>query len=145
MSENIQIGTRIKTTDGDFTDTEVALLLSSQLMDNRLILNGNFGYRDNPNMNGKSNFIGDFDLEYKLSRSGEIRLKAYNHYSESYYNLKTRTTQGLGIMFKKDFDKIEDLFYRRRKLPVPVIIPDDSDSLPVSFFNMKNDFIFFKE
>ena len=38
---------------------------------------------------GKNNtFIGEFDLEYKLTPSGEIRLKAYNHARDMYFGLK---------------------------------------------------------
>ena len=39
-------------------------------------LNGNFGYRDNPMAN--TNFVGDFEAEWLITRSGDIRLKAYN-------------------------------------------------------------------
>ncbi len=149
ISDNIQIGTRIKANDSEFTDTEVALLLSSQLLNNRLILNGNFGYRDNKNIGkDQSKFVGDFDLEYKLTRTGDIRLKAYNHYNENYYNLKTaQTTQGLGIMFKKDFNSLRDIFHPRS---VSSPLPDSSkltmirDTVPVSYVE-KDNFIFFRD
>lgn len=44
---------------------------------------------------GKNDFVGEFDLEYKLTPSGEIRLKAYNHANDMYkYLNRALTTQG---------------------------------------------------
>jgi hypothetical protein len=60
-------------------------------------------------------FIGEFDLEYKLVPGGEISLKAYNHANDLYrYNTKSLTRQGAGIMFRKDFTTLSDIFRRRR-------------------------------
>lgn len=109
ISDNWNIGTNIRSDKGDFKDVEVELALSSQLLNNRLLFNGNFGYRDNPNAN--NSFIGDFDLEYLINPSGSWRLKAYNHYNDRNYSVKSAlTTQGVGILFKKDFNTFPDLF-----------------------------------
>ncbi len=117
INENINIGTNLRSDKGDFSDVEVELALSSQLLNNRLILNGNIGYRDNAVNN--NTFIGDFDLEYLLNKSGNIRLKAYNHYNDKNYYIKSAlTTQGVGIMFRKEFTKWNEWISwikRRRK------------------------------
>ena len=63
-----------------------------------------------------NSFIGDFDIEYLLNRRGTIRLKAYNRYNDQNYYLKTAlTTQGVGIMFKRDFDNILSFLRKYRK------------------------------
>ncbi len=109
LSDNWDIAPNFHTETGDFSDMEVELALSSQLLHNRLIFNGNFGYRNNTVNN--NTFIGDFDLEYLLNKSGTIRLKAYNHYNDQKYTIKSAlTTQGVGIMFRRDFDKWRNLF-----------------------------------
>lgn len=114
LSEKVQIGTKFSSNDNNFTDTEMALILSSQLLNNRLIFNGNFGYRDNTITNTNS-FIGDFDLEYKLTPSGDIRLKAYNHYNDRYYSLRSAyTTQGIGVLYRKDFNNFRSLFMKKQ-------------------------------
>ncbi|MDR2680695.1 MAG: translocation/assembly module TamB, partial [Tannerella sp.] len=77
LTDKVQIGTNIRSRQDGVKDTEVEMLLSSRLLNNRLLFNGNFGYKDNAIMS--SAFVGEFDLEYKLTRSGEISLKAYNH------------------------------------------------------------------
>lgn len=109
LSDNWTIAPNIRTDKGDFSDTQVALALSSHLLNNRLLLNGNFGYNDN-SMNSNS-FIGDFDIEYLLTKSGNFRLKAYNRYNDqNYYTRNALTTQGVGVMFKHDFNRL----FRRR-------------------------------
>ncbi len=114
LSEKVQLGTNIKTSNQYFTDTEVELLFSGQLFNNRLLISGNVGYHDNPFLS--STYIGEFDLEYKLNKSGNLRLKAYNHYNNSYqYIRKGLTTQGFGLLFRKRFDKLSDLFKSRKK------------------------------
>ena len=79
------------------------------MLNNRLLINGNFGYRDNPMAN--TNFVGDFEAEWLINRSGDIRLKAYNETNDRYYTKTNLTTQGVGIMYKKDFNKWSDLFF----------------------------------
>ena len=117
LSENWSISPNFRSDKGDFSDVEVDLALSSQLLNNRLIFNGNFGYRDNSMNTRNSNFIGDFDIEYLLNRRGTLRLKAYNHFNDqNYYVRSAMTTQGVGVEFKFDF---ENPFKRARKvLPV---------------------------
>lgn len=113
VSSNWNLGTNIRSDKGDFSDIEVELALSSQLLNNRLLINGNFGYKDNPK--SQTNFIGDIDAEYKLTKSGNLRLKGYNKTNDRYYYIKSAvTTQGLGLIYKKDFDKILDLFKSRK-------------------------------
>ncbi|MDR2626452.1 MAG: translocation/assembly module TamB, partial [Dysgonamonadaceae bacterium] len=113
LNENFQIGTNIRTNNyEEYTDTEVKVLLSSQLLNNRLLINGNLGYKDNST--SQTSFVGDFDLEYKLTPSGNFRLKAYNHYNDKYYYVKSAlTTQGVGILFRRDFDDLYELMNKR--------------------------------
>jgi len=105
LSENWSISPNLRSDRGDFSDVEVDLALSSRLLNNRLIFNGNFGYRDKTlNTN---QFVGDFDIEYLLNKRGTWRLKAYNRYNDRNFYVRTaQTTQGVGIMFRRDFDKM---------------------------------------
>lgn len=103
ISDNWNIAPTFRSDRGDFSDVEVDVALSSRLLNNRLLFNGNFGYRDN-SLN-TSQFVGDFDLEYLLDRPGMWRLKAYNRYNDQNYYLRTApTTQGVGVVLKRDFD-----------------------------------------
>lgn len=114
LSDNWSIAPAIRSDRGDFSNVEVDVALSSHLLNNRLLLNGNLGYRDK-SLNNNS-FIGDFDIRYLLNRSGSIQLKAYNRYNDQNYYLKSAlTTQGIGIVFKRDFDNIFSFLRRRKK------------------------------
>ncbi|MCM1077817.1 MAG: translocation/assembly module TamB [Bacteroides sp.] len=105
LSDNWSIAPAIRSDRTNFSDVEVDLGLSSNLLNNRLLLNGNLGYRDNT-LNS-NNFIGDFDIRYLLNRAGTIQLKAYNRYNDQNYYLKSAlTTQGIGLVFRRDFDNI---------------------------------------
>ena len=115
MSDNWSISPNFRSDKGDFSDMEVDLALSSQLLNNRLLFNGNFGYRDNTYNTRSSNFIGDFDIEYLLNSRGTLRLKAYNHFNDQNYHVRNAlTTQGVGIVWKHDFNKPFDFLKKRR-------------------------------
>ena len=124
MTEYVSISPNFRSNKGDFSDMEVDLALSSQLLNNRLLLNGNFGYRDKTYSNQGSNFIGDFDIEYLLTRRGTLRLKAYNHFNDqNYYVRNALTTQGVGVVWKHDFDRPFDFM---RRAPHPSVQSTDS-------------------
>lgn len=111
-SNNWNFGTNFSTGEKGWTDMEFETMLSGQLLNNRLLINGNFGYRDNPLAN--TNFVGDFEAEWLVNRSGDIRLKAYNETNDRYYTRTNLTTQGIGIIFKKDFTRWKELFFWKR-------------------------------
>lgn len=114
LSDNWTIAPNVRSDRGDFSDVEVDLALSSQLLNNRLLFNGNLGYRDK-SLN-TNQFVGDFDIEYLLNRSGNVRLKAYNRYNDQNFYIKTATTtQGVGIMFRRDFDRMFGFLRRKKK------------------------------
>jgi len=114
LSDNWTIAPNFRSDKGDFSDVEVDLALSSTLLNNRLLFNGNFGYRDN-SLNSNQ-FIGDFDLEYLLNKSGSLRLKAYNRYNDQNFYVKTATTtQGIGIVYRRDFDHVLLFLYRLKE------------------------------
>ncbi len=114
MSDKWSIAPNFRSARGDFSDVEVEVALSSQLLNNRLLFNGNFGYRDNTFNTRNSNFIGDFDIEYLLNKNGSLRLKAYNHFNDqNYYIRNALTTQGVGVVWKHDFDRPFDFLKRK--------------------------------
>ena len=89
------------------------------------------GYRDNTYNTRNSNFIGDFDIEYLLNAKGTWRLKAYNHFNDqNYYVRNALTTQGVGIVLKRDFDSPFNVLRRKKSTasaPADSIV---SDSVP---------------
>lgn len=114
LTDKVTVAPSIRSDKGDFSDIEVDVALSSRLLNNRLLINGNFGYRDRSN--SSTTFVGDFDVEYLLSKNGNLRLKAYNHFNDqNYYLREALTTQGLGIVYRRDFDKFFN-FGKKKKV-----------------------------
>ncbi len=110
MTDKLNIAPSFRSDKGDFTDMEFDLALSSRLLNNRLLINGNFGYRDRQTSN--TQFVGDFDIEYLLNKNGNLRLKAYNHFNDQNYYLRSAlTTQGVGVVYRMDFDRL----FKRKK------------------------------
>jgi len=112
-NNNWNFGANLSTGETGWSDMDVQGLLSGRLLNNRLLINGNFGYRDNPV--ATSNFIGDFDVQYLLTKSGTVRLKAYSETNDRYFTKSSLTTQGIGLLLKKDFTTWRDLFRKSKK------------------------------
>ena len=106
-------GTNLATGNDGWNDMDVEGMFTGHLLNNRLILNGNLGYRDRAAYN--SNFVGDFSVIYLLNPRGTIQLKAYSESNDRYFTKSTLTTQGGGIIFKRDFTKLKDIFKRSKK------------------------------
>ncbi len=105
LTDKFTVAPSLHSDKGDFSDLEFDVALSSRLFNNRLLINGNLGYRD-PSTSSTT-FVGDFDIEYLLTSNGNLRLKAYNHFNDQNYYLKSAlTTQGLGLIFRRDFDEL---------------------------------------
>jgi len=114
-SNNWNFGANISTGDEGWNNAEYEGLISGRLLNNRLLINGQFGYRDNATTATPS-FIGDFDISYLLFPNGNLALKVYNQTNDRYFTKSSLNTQGFGIIMKKDFDGIRDLFGIKKKL-----------------------------
>ncbi len=107
------LGANISTGDEGFNNAEYEGLVSGRLLNNRLLINGQFGYRDN--QNATSTFIGDFDIQYLLVPSGNIAVRVYNQTNDKYFTKNSLNTQGVGLIFKKDFNGWRDFFRRSKR------------------------------
>ena len=84
--------------------------LSTQLWNNRLTINTNFGNREYSGTSGAQNeVVGDIDVEYKINRSGTIRANAFSHSADQYTNyLDNSQRTGLGIMVQSEFSEFKE-------------------------------------
>lgn len=113
-SSDWNFGANISTGDEGFSNAEYEGLLSGRMFNNRLLFNGQFGYRDNVTTN-TSSFIGDFDLRYLLTPNGNLAVRVYNQTNDRYFTRNSLNTQGIGVILKKDFNSLKDLFWWRKK------------------------------
>ena len=115
-SKQWNLGANISTGDEGFNNAEYEGLVSGHLLNNRLLINGQFGYRDN--QNATSTFIGDFDIRYLLVPSGSASVRVYNQTNDKYFTKNSLNTQGIGLILKKDFSGWRDFFkWGRKKNP----------------------------
>ena len=122
-NNNWTFGANISTGDEGFNNAEYEGILSGRLLNNRLIINGQFGYRDNKN--ATTSFIGDFDINYLLLPNGNIALKVYNQTNDRYFTKSSLNTQGIGIILKKDFNSLMELFGLKRKRNITIQTEQD--------------------
>ena len=113
-NDNWNFGANISTGSEGWHNAEYEGLISGRMLNNRLLLNGQFGYRDNARQATPS-FIGDFDLQYMLFPNGNLALKVYNQTNDRYFTKSSLNTQGIGIIMKKDFNGLKDLFSTKKK------------------------------
>ena len=113
-NDNWNFGANISTGDEGWNNAEYEGIVNGRLLNNRLLINGQFGYRDNATTATPS-FIGDFDIRYLLYPSGNLALKVYNQTNDRYFTRSSLNTQGIGIIMKKDFNGWRSLFRRKEK------------------------------
>ena len=113
-NDNWNFGANISTGDEGWNNAEYEGIINGRLLNNRLLINGQFGYRDNATTANPS-FIGDFDISYLLFPNGNLALKVYNQTNDRYFTRSSLNTQGIGILMKKDFSSFRDLFGSKKK------------------------------
>jgi len=107
-SNSFQFGVDFRTNDIQSSDIKAQVLYQPN---SRLLINGNFGYRTDNITTNASRFINDVDIQYLLTESGKLRFKAYNHTIDRNQQLISKTTQteGLGFVYKEDFNSVGEL------------------------------------
>lgn len=112
FSEDFKLGLDYKQGNSINRD-EVRLLLSTELLGDRLLIDGNFGTtganQNNSSIQNTSNLVGEFTIEAKMNEKGTLRIKVFNR-SNQYllvYN-GVPYTQGLGLFYRRDFDFLSD-------------------------------------
>ena len=117
-NDDWNFGANISTGTEGWNNAEYEGIVNGRMLNNRLLINGQFGYRDNATQASPS-FIGDFDVRYLLFPNGNMALKVYNQTNDRYFTRSSLNTQGVGIIMKKDFNGFHDFMGIRRKKPLP--------------------------
>lgn len=102
------------------TSSQVEIALSTQILNDRIVLETNLEIGGNQlgtsESQQASNIAGDVSIEYKISADGKIRVKAFNRSNTvDVVANNAPYTQGVAIFYRKDFDKIRELWERKKK------------------------------
>jgi hypothetical protein len=104
------------------TSDELQVALGTQLFNDRLSIDGNFGVSgaSQSSTQKTSNIVGDVNLEYKITKDGHLRIKGYNKSNTvDLLNTNAPYTQGVGIIYRKEFDTLSELFRRKKPSDIP--------------------------
>ena len=114
ISNDFDIGFVYRPGYKDINSQEVQVALSTQLLNDKVVINGNFDVRGPGGTSANTDQItGDFDVEYKITE--KIRFKVFNRFNNPYSGKQADYTQGFGLFYKQDFDKFSDLFRKKEK------------------------------
>jgi hypothetical protein len=102
---------------------ELEVALTKRFFNDRLALEagGNFdfaatntsGTGGNSGGGSSTNIAGDFSLEYKITPDGRLSGKAFSKSQYDVVNERYKTKNGIALSYKREFDKLKDLFRKR--------------------------------
>ena len=117
ISKDFDIGVNYRPGD-QLSPRELELALSTQLFDNRVTIDGAVGTNTYSNASQTTQIIGDVLVEVKMTEDGRFRFKAFNRTNSAGDVLisgYSPYTQGIGVVFRKEFNTLKELFTRSKK------------------------------
>ncbi|HNX85936.1 MAG TPA: translocation/assembly module TamB domain-containing protein [Bacteroidales bacterium] len=112
---NVNVNYRMATAT---TAQEFDVGISTQLFDDRLLIDGTFGMNayNNASIKQSSTIVGDINVQYILTKNRRWRIHAFNRTNtlNILYN-NAPYTQGVGITYQRDFANFSDLFRAAEK------------------------------
>ena len=91
--------------------------ISAQLLNNRVVVNGNIG--NSPYSTDAGTITGDLEVEVKLDPKGKLRAKVFSKSADQFSNYLDRSQRnGVGVAFRDEFTTFSELlnkiFKRKR-------------------------------
>ena len=99
----LDLGLNYQTNESGNDMFDVAV--STQLFNNRVVVNGNIGNQQYSTSGSQNEVVGDLDIEIKLNRSGAFRLNLFSHSADQFSNyLDNSQRNGVGLMYQTEFN-----------------------------------------
>ncbi|MBN1597691.1 MAG: translocation/assembly module TamB [Bacteroidales bacterium] len=109
ISNDFDIGVNYRPGSGTTTENEVEIALSTQVLNDRVSINGSVDMTTNAEASNASKFAGDFDVDYKINKSGKVRIRAFRRTNDDILNNNSPVTSGLGVFYREDFNTFGEL------------------------------------
>lgn len=133
ISQQVNVGVNYRPGD-NISSEELEVALSTSLFNDRVTIDGNVGYANtgvNSQNQNTTNLVGDFNVEWKASRDGRTRFKAFNRSNNNSLinNVNSPYTQGVGVFYREEFNTWSDLgrkirnIFRKKSKRTPVNLP----------------------
>jgi hypothetical protein len=107
ISRDFDIGFKYNPGATDISGQEVELALSTQLLNDRILINGNMAYGEGRTHNNA--FVGDIEIQLKVNRSGNFRIKGFSRKNDELEAEFGPYTSGVGVFYTKDFNTFGEL------------------------------------
>ncbi|MCQ2148312.1 MAG: translocation/assembly module TamB, partial [Bacteroidales bacterium] len=84
--------------------------VSTQLFNNRVVVNGTIGSKQYSTSGRNDEMVGDLDIEVKLDKTGQLRFNLFSHSADDYTNYLDNTQRnGVGVTYQKEFNTFRDV------------------------------------
>ncbi|GAB4136397.1 MAG: translocation/assembly module TamB domain-containing protein [Bacteroidia bacterium] len=114
ISTDFNVGVKYRPNDG-ISSQELKLYLGTQLLNNKVTIDGNIGMQNanTAQATTTNQFIGDVNVEYKVTDDGKVRLRAFNRSNDNtMLNATAPYTQGVGVFYREEFNSVGELLKR---------------------------------
>ena len=102
----VDLGLNYQSTETGNDVFDVAL--STQLFNNRVIVNGNIGNKQQYGMS-TNEVAGDVDVEIKVNKSGSLRLNLFSHSADQFTSyLDNSQRNGAGVTYQREFNTMRE-------------------------------------
>ena len=104
----------------DASENEYSVDVEGSFLNDKLTISTNLGIIEKKDLEGQNQILGDVTVEYKLTKDGSLRIKAFNVTNQqdilqASYSTSSKYSQGIGLSYSKDFDKVKDLFSKEAR------------------------------
>ncbi|MEI6347316.1 MAG: translocation/assembly module TamB domain-containing protein [Bacteroidota bacterium] len=116
VSNDINVGFNYKMAD-QITTEELQIAVSTQILNDRVTIEGNVSAGgQNKYVQNTNNVVGDIIVEVKLTSDGKWRTKMYNVANTNEYTYQNAPyVQGLGFIYRVDFNKLSEIFKKNKQ------------------------------
>ena len=116
INNDVDVGVNYRP-GNQITNDEIELALSTQILNDRVTINGNIGNNGTQTTTtSNNNIVGDFDLNVKLTNNGKLQFKAYNHSNNNLIYETSPYTQGVGLSYRENYDSFQELWEKFKRL-----------------------------
>lgn len=115
ISENLDVRVAYRSNE-DNAENEYSVDVGGNFLNNRLSIKTTFGVLDQKDIDNSDRFLGDITAEYKITKDGSLKVKAFNVTNQQdKLEYTSKYSQGIGLSFSKDFNSYKELFTPKRK------------------------------
>lgn len=117
LTQDVNVGVNYRPPSST-TQQEFDVAVSTQLFNDRLLIDGTFGMNsyNSASFKQSNTIVGDINIEYIMTKNRRWRVHAYNRTNTlTILNNNAPYTQGVGVTYQRDFTSFRDLFGIKKK------------------------------